>query len=177
LNTSWQDIVIECWRAATVAWLAPIHDPQLVVTIIAQTLGVKETGDQPLVEQLKTYLRPKQLLLLVDNFEQVVDAAPLLAELLATAPQLKLLITSRVVLHLRGEKEYAVPPLALPDPKHLPPLASLSQYAAVQLFIQRAQDVKLDFQITNEDAPAVAEICHRLDGLPHAAARFRGAGG
>jgi predicted ATPase/class 3 adenylate cyclase/Tfp pilus assembly protein PilF len=146
--------------------LAPIHNPELVTPTVAQVLGVKENGEQPLTEQLGTYLRSKQLLLLLDNFEQVVDAATRVADLLAAAPQLKILVTSRVVLHLRGEKEYAVPPLNLPDLKHLPSLASLSRYAAVELFIQRAQDVKLDFQVTNENAPAVAEICHRLDGLP-----------
>jgi predicted ATPase/class 3 adenylate cyclase len=146
--------------------LAPIHDPEIVITTIAQTLGVKEIGSQPLIEQLSTYLRPKQLLLLLDNFEQVVDAAPQVADLLTAAPQVTILVTSRIVLHLRGEKEYVVLPLALPDPKALPSSYTLSQYAAVALFIQRAQDVKLDFQVTNENAPAVAEICHRLDGLP-----------
>jgi predicted ATPase/class 3 adenylate cyclase len=146
--------------------LAPLSDPNLVIPTIIQTLGLKEIGGQLPLEQLKAYLRDKRLLLVLDNFEQVVDAAPRVAELLAAGPHLKVLVTSRVVLHLRGEKEYVVPPLALPDPKQLPPLGSLSQYAAVALFIQRAQDVKLDFQITNESAPAVAEICHRLDGLP-----------
>jgi predicted ATPase/class 3 adenylate cyclase len=146
--------------------LAPIHDPELVVTTIVHTLGLKETGGQLLSEQLRSYLRPKQLLLLLDNFEQVVDAGPQVADLLASAPQLKVLVTSRVVLHLRGEKEHAVPSLGLPDRHQLPPLVVLSQYAAVELFIQRAQDVKPDFQVTNENAPAVAEICHRLDGLP-----------
>jgi predicted ATPase/class 3 adenylate cyclase len=146
--------------------LAPIHDPDLVVAVIAQVLGLKETGAQSLVEQLRTYLRPKRLLLLLDNFEQVVEAAPRVTELLAAAPHLKLLVTSRVVLHLRAEKEYPVPPLAVPDPKQLPSLEALSQYAAVALFMQRAQDLKPDFQVTNANAAAVAEICHRLDGLP-----------
>jgi len=146
--------------------LAPISDPELVVPTIAHTLGVRETGTQPLVEQLHTYLHPKRLLVLLDNFEQIVDAAPQVAELLAAAPQVKIVVTSRTVLRLRGEQEYAVLPLALPDLKQLPPLATVSQYAAVALFIQRAQDVELDFQVTNANAPAVAEICARLDGLP-----------
>jgi predicted ATPase/class 3 adenylate cyclase len=146
--------------------LAPISDPGLVIATIAHILGVKETGGQPLIEQLCAYLRTKHLLILLDNFEQVIDAAPHVASLLAAAPHLKMVVTSRVVLHLRGEKEYAVPPLNLPDRKQLPPLEALSQYTAVELFIQRAQDVKLDFQVTNANAPAVAEICHRLDGLP-----------
>ncbi len=146
--------------------LAPISDPSLVVSTIAQTLGVRETGGRLLVESLKDYLRNKHLLLLLDNFEQVVSAAPLVAELLQTCPQLKVLVTSRTALHVRGEKELPVPPLALPDTRRLPGVERLSQYAAVQLFIQRALDVKPDFAITNETAPAVAEICHRLDGLP-----------
>ena len=146
--------------------LAPITDPALVPSTIAQTLGVKEAGGEPLPETLKAYLREKRLLLLLDNFEQVVAAAPLVADLLASARHLKVLITSREVLHLYGEHEYPVPPLALPDLKHLPPLDYLSQYAAVALFIQRAQAIKPDFQVTNANAPAVAEICARLDGLP-----------
>jgi class 3 adenylate cyclase len=146
--------------------LAPISDPDLVATALAQTLGVKESGGRPLIADLQAHLREKHLLLLVDNFEQVLEAAPLIAELLAAAPRLKVLVTSREVLHLRGEKEFAVPPLELPDPQRQAPFETLSQYAAVQLFIARALDVKPDFAVTNENAPAVAEICARLDGLP-----------
>jgi predicted ATPase/class 3 adenylate cyclase/Tfp pilus assembly protein PilF len=146
--------------------LAPISDLNLVTFTIAQTLGIKEGSSQPLMERLKEHLRPKQLLLLLDNFEQVVDAAPLIAELLTAAAQLKVLVTSRAVLHLSGEREFPVPPLALPDRQHLPPLEMLSQYEAIALFIQRAQAVKPDFQLTTATAPAVAEICARLDGLP-----------
>jgi len=146
--------------------LAPISDPTLVISTIAQTLGIKEGSGQPLAARLEEYLRSKQLLLLLDNFEQVVDAAPLVAELLAAAAQLKVLVTSRAVLHLSGEREYPVPPLALPDRQHLPPLEILSQYEAIALFIQRAQAVKPDFQLTTATAPAVVEICARLDGLP-----------
>ena len=114
--------------------LAPINDLSLVIFAIAQTLGVKEGSNQPLMERLKDHLRAKQLLLLLDNFEQVVDAAPLIAELLMAAAQLKVLVTSRAVLHLSGEREFAVPPLALPDRQHLPPLEMLSQYEAITLF-------------------------------------------
>ncbi|MDQ5851887.1 MAG: adenylate/guanylate cyclase domain-containing protein, partial [Chloroflexota bacterium] len=146
--------------------LAPISDPMLVSVTVAQTLGVKETSGESLLDSLKAYLREKQLLLLLDNFEQVVVAAPLITELLAAAPGLKVLVTSRASLHLQGEREFPVPPLALPDPKHLPTLDTLSQYEAVELFIQRAQAVNPDFQVTNTTAPAVAEICVRLDGLP-----------
>jgi predicted ATPase/class 3 adenylate cyclase len=160
--------------------LAPITDPTLVASSIAQALGVRETGGQPLVDSLKAYLGEKRLLLLLDNFEQVVSASPLVADLVAAAPGLKVLVTSREPLHLRGEKEYAVPPLGLPDLRdraHPPSPESLAQYEAVRLFIERATDVKPDFRITNDNAPAVAEICYRLDGLPLAielaAARIR----
>ena len=146
--------------------LAPITDPSLVASTIAQMLRVQETGDQPLVERLKAYLKSKQLLLVLDNFEQIVDAAPLVEELLVAASRLKVLITSRSVLRVYGEHEFVVPPLAVPDPARLPPLDRLSQYDAVRLFIERAQAVKADFTVTNTNAPAVAEICVRLDGLP-----------
>jgi len=146
--------------------LAPISDPTFVVPTIAQTLAVKEITDQPLLDLLKAFLHEKHLLLLLDNFEQVVSAATYVAELLVTCPKLKVLVTSRAVLQVRGEQEFAVPPLQLPDPKHLPDLVALSQYGAVALFIQRAQSVKPEFQVTNANAPAVAEICVRLDGLP-----------
>jgi predicted ATPase/transcriptional regulator with XRE-family HTH domain len=146
--------------------LAPIRDPGLVISAIAQTLEIKETGGQPLINQLKQFLGDKRMLLLLDNFEHLLDAASLLAALLAAASQLKLLVTSRERLHLRGEQEVAVPPLALPDCADLPPLDQLSQYAAVALFLQQALDTKPDFQLTNANAAAVAEICARLDGLP-----------
>jgi predicted ATPase/class 3 adenylate cyclase len=146
--------------------LAPIRDPQFVAGAIAQALGIKEAGDQPLAEHIKAYLREKHALLLLDNFEQVAVAAPLVAELLAAAPRLKAIVTSRETLHLYGEHEYAVPPLSLPDLRRLPPIERLTQYEAVRLFIERAQAVRVDFAITTENAPAVAEICARLDGLP-----------
>ena len=146
--------------------LAPLSDPTLVVSTIAQTLGVKESGGRSIIQSLLDYLREKALLLALDNFEQVTAAAPQVAELLANSPRLNVLATSRIPLHLRGEHEFAVPPLALPDIGHLPALESLSQYAAVELFIERAQAVKTGFSVDNENAPAVAAICVRLDGLP-----------
>lgn len=147
--------------------LEPISDPNLVIPTIAETLGIRETpGGQPLAEMLKDYLRDKQILLLLDNFEQIVAAAPKIAELMETCPQVKFVVTSRAPLHLRSEKEFAVPPLAAPVLKQVPDLCCLSQYTAVELFVQRAQSIKSDFKVTNENAPAVAEICHRLDGLP-----------
>jgi predicted ATPase/class 3 adenylate cyclase len=156
-------------RFADGVWFVPlaaISDPGLVVSAIAQMVGIKEVSSQPLNAQLKRYLGPKQLLLVLDNFEQVGVAAPLVAELLASAPQLTVLITSRAVLHLSGEYEFAVLPLALPDRRHLPALEQLTQYEAVRLFIERAQAIKPEFVVTNQSAPAVAEICYRLDGLP-----------
>ncbi len=146
--------------------LAPVSDADLVVLAIMQTLSISEAGGQPLLGLLKTALKDKHLLLLLDNFEQVISAAEVVAEVLAACPHLRVLVTSRVVLHVRAEHEFNVPPLSLPDPKRLPDLVTLSQYEAVALFIERAQAVKPDFQVTNANAPAVAAICARLDGLP-----------
>ena len=115
---------------------------------------------------LQNFLRDKHLLLLLDNFEQVVEAAPVVADLLQACHALKIIVTSRAPLHLRGEREFPVTPLALPVHGAALPRDQLSHYAAVELFIQRAVAVKPDFAVTNENAPAVAEICHRLDGLP-----------
>ncbi|NJN84494.1 MAG: tetratricopeptide repeat protein [Caldilineaceae bacterium] len=146
--------------------LAALHEAGLVVGAIAQTLGLIETAGQPILETLQRYLRPRALLLVLDNFEQVVVAAPFIADLLEAAPGLKVLITSRTVLHLAAEHEFAVPPLALPDLAHLPPVAELAQNSAVALFLQRARGAKPVFQLTEANAHAVAEICCRLDGLP-----------
>jgi predicted ATPase/class 3 adenylate cyclase len=146
--------------------LAPISDPALVVPTIAQTLGVKEVAEHPLFDLVSAFLREKQVLLLLDNFEQVVDAAEQVSALLAACPQLKILVTSREVLHVRGEQEFAVPTLSLPDPRRLPDSLTLSQNEAVALFIQRAQAASPRFQLTMVNAAAIAEICIRLDGLP-----------
>src|SRR5215216_993665 len=146
--------------------LAPVTDPKLVASTIAQVLGIKETAGKSILDNLRGYLQSKSLLLVLDNFEQVISAAPLVADLMMACSELKFLVTSREGLHISGEHEYPVPPLPLPNLTQLPSLESISQYAAVALFIQRAKIVKRDFQITNETARAVAEICHRLDGLP-----------
>jgi predicted ATPase len=146
--------------------LAAIRDPQLVVGALAGTLGVKEAGGQPLLESLEYYLGEKRMLLLVDNFEHLLEAAPKVSEMLSGAPNLKVLVTSRIPLRLYGEHEYSVPPLALPDPERLPTVETLTHYEAVRLFVERAQAAKADFSVTNDNAPAVAEICYRLDGLP-----------
>ena len=146
--------------------LAPIRDPVLMIATIAQVLGVRDGGERPLLDSLKERLRTRHMLLVLDNFEQVVAAAPLVAELLADSPQVKVLATSREALHLSEEYEFPLTPLDVPDIRNLPQIEPLSQYAAVQLFIQRAKALKPDFSVTNENAPAVAEICYRLDGLP-----------
>jgi predicted ATPase len=146
--------------------LAPIRDPGLVPTTIAQVLGIGESGGQPLLDTLKNALRHKRLLLLLDNFEQVIDAAPLVGELLSSSPGLKTLVTSREALRIYGEQEYLVPPLTLPDLDRAEPLRSLSQYEAVELFTRRARALRPDFALTEDNAQAVAEICVRLDGLP-----------
>jgi predicted ATPase/transcriptional regulator with XRE-family HTH domain len=150
--------------------LAPISDPALAITTIAQVLGVQERAGQTLLDSLKGFLREKRLLLLLDNFEQLIVGAPLVGELLAAAPGLKVLATSRRPLHLSGEQEFVVAPLALPprgrDAQASACTADLTQYAAVQLFIARALAVKADFVVTDATAAAIAEICHRLDGLP-----------
>ena len=146
--------------------LAAVTDPDLFYTEIAGALGLRESRDVPLEELLKEYVGRRELLLLLDNFEQVLEAAPLVGELLSAAPRLKVLATSRIPLGIYGEHEYAVTPLSVPDPKHLPDLGALSQYEAVRLFIDRASAAKASFEITSDNAPAVAEICARLDGLP-----------
>ncbi len=147
--------------------LEPISDPNLVISTIAETLGIRESlGSRPIAEMLTEFLRDRDVLLLLDNFEQVVEAAPRVAELLEACPGVKCIVTSRTPLRLRAEKEFPVPPLPVPSLEKLANLGSLSQYAAVELFIQRAQAVKPIFTVTNANAPAVAEICYRLDGLP-----------
>ena len=145
--------------------LSPLTDPDLVAGAILSALGARTEGGTP-AERIAGILARKNLLLVLDNFERVVEAASLVGDLLAQAPGLKVLATSRIPLHAYGEREYPLAPLPLPDPRHLPPVAQLNQYDAVRLFVERAQAVRPDFTVTNENAPAVAEICHRLDGLP-----------
>jgi predicted ATPase len=146
--------------------LAAVTDPELVLSTIAKPLGVKERAGQSLEESLEAYLQQKRLLLILDNFEQVLGGATKVGDLLGSCPNLRVLATSRIPLRIYGEQEYPVPPLELPDPMHLPPPERLTQYEAVRLFVERAKAVKPGFEVTNESAPAVAEICARLDGLP-----------
>ncbi|TML00430.1 MAG: adenylate/guanylate cyclase domain-containing protein [Actinobacteria bacterium] len=146
--------------------LSPVTDPALVPSAIAQALGVPEVAGRPILEAVKTHLHDQELLLVVDNFEQVAAAGSVVEELLTAAPKLKALVTSRVVLSLRGEQEYAVPPLEPPDPERLPDILTLGRFEAVRLFTERAVEVRPGFRVTEENARAVAEITARLDGLP-----------
>lgn len=149
--------------------LAPIRDPDLVGAAIAQTLGVREAAGHSLAETLQAYLKDRQLLLVLDNFEQVVAAAALVGDLLNTCRHLKTLVTSRTPLHLYGEQEFPVPPLALPDLTQLAQstaTTTVTQYAAIELFCQRASAAKPDFALTASNVSDVAKICLRLDGLP-----------
>lgn len=146
--------------------LAPISDPRFVPSTIAQVFDFGESGSQSVVENLKNYLGDKRLLLVLDNYEQVVETAPLISDFLSAAPGLKALVTSRQVLQVYGEQEYLVPPLAVPDLGSMNGFSALSRCEAVELFCQRAQAVKRDFTLTEGNASAIAEICVRLDGLP-----------
>jgi predicted ATPase/class 3 adenylate cyclase len=147
--------------------LSAVRDTESVLASIARAIGLSEAGDQSLLEDLKRQLRHQRMLLVLDNFEQVTDAAPTAVELLRDCPGLRLLVTSREALHVRGEHLFFVPPLSLPGVAPGPrPAAEAARYEAVQLFVERAQAVRPDFHLTDENAAAVAEICLRLDGLP-----------
>jgi predicted ATPase/DNA-binding winged helix-turn-helix (wHTH) protein len=149
--------------------LSPLSDPSLIASAIVQTLGIREAGGQSPLEILKRNFLDSlcaPMLLVMDNFEHLVQAAPTVAELLAMGRNLKILVTSRSALHVYGEHEFPVPPLALPGSRSATSVDFVSQYPAVALFIQRAVAAKPDFELSPENAPAVAEICARLDGLP-----------
>jgi predicted ATPase/DNA-binding CsgD family transcriptional regulator len=144
--------------------LTPVIIPDFVAPTIAQALGVREGGDRGLAERLVDALRDRTLLLVLDNFDQVIAAAPLVARLLAGCPRLTALVTCREPLRLSAERIVAVPPLDLPDPSRSP--VDLAEVEAVALFVARAEAVRADFALTEANAPAVAEVCRRLDGLP-----------
>jgi|GEM_PF-133014 len=146
--------------------LAAITNAEFVISTIALSLGLKEAGGKPILEMLKDYLRDKQVLIVVDNFEQVIDAAPQIAELVSAASRVKILITSRTLLHLSAEREFVVPPLAVPADVEQVSLDELQNYEAIKLFVERARNVKSNFALTDENARSVAEICAQLDGLP-----------
>lgn len=146
--------------------LASISDPELVAIAIIQALPLRPQAGRAPEEMLREFVQSRRLLLVLDNFEQVLPAAPLVAALLAAAPSLVVLVTSRAVLHLYGEHDFLLAPLALPDTEALPPMEQLEKVAAIQLFVERAKATKHDFVLTPDNASAVAAICARLDGLP-----------
>jgi predicted ATPase len=145
--------------------LASITNHDLVASTIAKALGIKETGTEPIIEILKDNLRDKKMLLVLDNFEQVTESAPIIGELISDSINLKILVTSRVRLYLRLEREYILSPLELPSDKKLS-ATELSEYPAIALFIERAKAAKSSFELTEENAHILAEICRKLDGLP-----------
>ena len=146
--------------------LGTLRDPALVIPSIARVLGLQDMGSRPLAERVVEFLRQRQMLLVLDNFEQVIAAAPQVTELLATCPSLKVLVTSRAVLHVSGEHELPVPPLALPRPGGDTAADEVASSEAVQLFVARARAARPGFALTETNAAAVATICRQLDGLP-----------
>ena len=148
--------------------LSSISEPRLIPSAIAQALGICDSRSQESQRRLDDFLAAleRPMLIVVDNFEHLVSAGPVIADLLSIAPKLKLVVTSQAPLHVYGEHEFPVPPLALPNLQSIPPLDVISRFPAVALFIERAQAVKRDFALNNENAHAIAAICARLDGLP-----------
>ncbi len=147
-------------------YLAPIAEPQLIPSAIARVLDVRESGRVLITDALKDFLRARRLLLLLDNFEQVIEGASFVADLLVACPELRIVVTSRAALHVRGEREFPVAPLALPDRSQALGLTELRRYAAVSLFIERAQAVNPELPISEEMGRDIAQVCARLDGLP-----------
>jgi predicted ATPase/class 3 adenylate cyclase len=146
--------------------LAPITDPRLVPSSMADSVGVRAEGARPVFDTLRDYLRGREMLLVLDNFEQLLEGARVVAGLLAASPRLRILVTSREPLHLTGEQELAVPPMSLPETGKPSTPEHLMRYEAVALFVQRGMAVDPGFRVTEANAPAVAELCLRLDGLP-----------
>jgi predicted ATPase len=144
--------------------LAPVSEPSGFLSALGRGLGVNDIPDVPLLTRLVQALRQKNVLLVLDNFEQLIEAAPQVHQLLSNAPEVKVLVTSREALHIAGENEFTISPLSLPQ--DLSPEQDLTRYPAIQLFIERARAVQSDFQLTPENTAAVLEICRRLDGLP-----------
>ncbi len=159
-------LVDELEHGATFVNLTPTRDPALVLPAIAQVVGAREEGDRPLGDTLRDHLRDREALLVLDNMEHVIEAAPAVAELLAACPRLKVLVTSRERLRLRGEQTLDVPSLAFPDTSRLPNLQALSRFDAIGLFVQTARGALPSFELTAENAATVAAICVRLEGIP-----------
>jgi predicted ATPase/class 3 adenylate cyclase len=146
--------------------LEAVHEAALLLPTIAQTLGVFESGDRPLEAAIHEHLAGQRVLVVLDNFEQLLDTARTVSDLLDGSPGLQIVVTSRARLRIAAEHAFPVPPLAVPDPRSLPTLDALSQYEAVALFLERARAVAPGFVVTDENAAAIAELCARLDGLP-----------
>jgi predicted ATPase/DNA-binding CsgD family transcriptional regulator len=146
--------------------LASIHDPKQVIAALAHTLELRESNDDVLFEHIQAFLSSRNLLLLLDNFEHVFSSAPLLTTLLSVCPLVKILVTSRTALHVQGEHELAVLPLALPELHQVAAREDIEQFPAIRLFVQRAKAVKFDFQLGEGNVGSVARICARLDGIP-----------
>jgi predicted ATPase/class 3 adenylate cyclase len=147
--------------------LASLSDPSLVPQTVAAVLGIRESAGRPILGLLTDYLRAKELLLIIDNCEHLLSAcAQLVATLLQSCPHICILTTSREALNIPGELSFRVPSLSIPDARHLPPLPALSQYEAMQLFVERAEIVQPGFELTDTNAQAIAQICRRLDGIP-----------
>lgn len=146
--------------------LAPLRDPLMVAPTIARSLGVRETADQPVIDTLAAALHETATILVLDNLEHLLGAAGTVAALLAACPRLQILVTSRAPLHIQGEHEYPISPLEMPDSLTPLPTDSLLRYPAVELFVERAQAVRPDFQVDESNGVTVTEICRRLDGLP-----------
>src|SRR5215207_737251 len=159
------DVAADFAAGVAVVALAPVRDPTLVGPTVAHALGVRVAGDRPLVDQLATALGESELLLVLDNVEHVVVAAPLFADLLRACPRLVALATSRERLRLGGEREISVPPLPLPERAAPETTAGMGGNESVRLFVERAGEIDLGFALTDENAGTVAEVCRRLDGL------------
>ncbi len=157
--------------------LDAITDPALVPGTIAQALGLRDTGEEAMATQLTDFLQDRRMLLVLDNLEQIIEAATFVGELLVAAPGVKILATSRTRLQITGEHEFPLRPFSLPDRRHADDVDTISQYESVRLFVERAEATRPTFRLTSDNAPAIAEICTRLDGLPLAielaAARIR----
>ncbi len=161
------DVLEEYSEGVWLVELAPLSDPGLVAQAVASALGVREEPGRTLLLTLTDYLKPRRLLLVLDNCEHLLAACAHLADsLLHACPHLRLLASSREGLGITGEQTYRVPSLRMPDTNRLPPLPHLSQYEAVRLFLDRAMAVVPTFAVTNQNAPALAQVCHRLDGIP-----------
>ena len=160
------DLQAEMEDGAFLVRLGSISDPDLVIPTIAHAFGIAEQAEHPPLELLIEHLRAKNVLLVLDNFEQIMAATEAMGELLGQLPRVRTIVTSREPLGLQGEQQYPVPPLETPDVANLPALDRLARYEAVSLFIARASAVRQGFTLTADNAGAIAEICSRLDGLP-----------